>query len=113
MTKASKLAEMLARPALLYASSSLPKKRKLRCSSSNRLQNSKILGWRADVQKLLLLLLATRDLAGQDLSMDPCGDMGENEQQAENRRTTGWMKCHAETWGRASSRQKIEGRWDG
>jgi hypothetical protein len=50
-------------------------------------------GWRADVQKLLLLLLATRDLAGQDPSMDPRGDMGESEQQAENRRTAGWMRC--------------------
>jgi hypothetical protein len=40
---------------------------------------TKISGWRADVQKLLLLLLATWDLAGQDPSMDPCGDMGESE----------------------------------
>jgi hypothetical protein len=29
-------------------------------------------GWGADLQKLLLL--ATHDLAGQDLSMDPRGD---------------------------------------
>jgi hypothetical protein len=25
--------------------------------------------------------------------MDPGGDMGESEQQAENRRMAGWMKC--------------------
>jgi hypothetical protein len=25
--------------------------------------------------------------------MDPRGDMGESEQQAENRRTAGWMRC--------------------
>ncbi len=31
-------------------------------------------GWGADLQKLLLLLLATQDLAGQDPSMDPRGD---------------------------------------
>jgi hypothetical protein len=31
-------------------------------------------GWRADMQKLLLLLLATQNLAGQDPSMDPRGD---------------------------------------
>jgi hypothetical protein len=30
--------------------------------------------WGADLQKLLLLLLATQDLAGQDPSMDPRGD---------------------------------------
>ncbi len=30
--------------------------------------------WGADLQKLLLLLLATQDLTGQDLSMDPRGD---------------------------------------
>jgi hypothetical protein len=30
-------------------------------------------GWGADLQKLLLLL-ATQDFAGQDLSMDPRGD---------------------------------------
>ncbi len=28
-------------------------------------------GWGANLQKLLLLLLATQDLAGQDPSMDP------------------------------------------
>jgi hypothetical protein len=28
-------------------------------------------GWGADLQKLLLLLLATQDLTGQDPSMDP------------------------------------------
>ncbi len=57
------------------------------------LQNSKISGWRANVQKLLILLLATRDLAGQDPSMDPRRDMGESERQAENRRMAGWMRC--------------------
>ncbi len=31
-------------------------------------------GWGANLQKLLLLLLATQDLAGQDPSMDPRGD---------------------------------------
>ncbi len=31
-------------------------------------------GWGVDLQKLLLLLLATENLAGQDPSMDPCGD---------------------------------------
>ncbi len=31
-------------------------------------------GWGADLQKLVLLLLATQDLVGQDPSMDPCGD---------------------------------------
>ncbi len=31
-------------------------------------------GWGADLQKLLLLLLATQDLAGQDPLMDPRGD---------------------------------------
>ncbi len=31
-------------------------------------------GWGVDLQKLLLLLLATQDLAGQDPSMDPRGD---------------------------------------
>jgi hypothetical protein len=57
------------------------------------LQNSKISGWHADVQKLLLLLLATQDLAGQDPLMDPRGDMRESKQQAENRRMAGWMRC--------------------
>jgi hypothetical protein len=33
-----------------------------------------LLGWHANVQKLMLLLLATQDLAGQDLLMDPRGD---------------------------------------
>jgi hypothetical protein len=31
-------------------------------------------GWGADLQKLMLLLLATQDLAGQDSLMDPRGD---------------------------------------
>jgi hypothetical protein len=31
-------------------------------------------GWGANLQKLLLLLLATQDLVGQDPLMDPCGD---------------------------------------
>jgi hypothetical protein len=31
-------------------------------------------GWGANLQKLLLLLLATQDLASQDSSMDPRGD---------------------------------------
>ncbi len=31
-------------------------------------------GWGADLQKLLLLLLATQDLVGQDPSMDPRRD---------------------------------------
>ncbi len=31
----------------------------------------------------------------QDGKMDemPCGDMGDSKQQAENRRTAGWMRC--------------------
>jgi hypothetical protein len=35
---------------------------------------AKIRRWIHAETKLLLLLLATHDLAGQDPSMDPCGD---------------------------------------
>ncbi len=54
---------------------SSPKKLQIRFTQANqrhdrerlwKYRNTKISGWRLDVQKLLLLLLATRDLAGQD-----------------------------------------------